>query len=85
MIPSNGTIHQHLLGHDLGHDSESYHHVTNPAESVFYGIFLVVANILGTFGNSLVVHASLRYGAFGLDRVTVTLIRHLAFADIFFQ
>ena len=56
------------------------------AESVFYAIFLAVGNIVGLFGNVLVIAATIGQQAnhFKLDHGTIILLRHLAISDVLF-
>ncbi|XP_063694102.1 galanin receptor 2b-like [Bolinopsis microptera] len=55
-------------------------------ESVFYAIFLAVGNLVGLFGNVLVIAATIGQQAnhFKLDQGTIILLRHLAISDVLF-
>ena len=58
----------------------------SPAESVFYAIFLAVGNLVGLFGNILVIAATIgeQSNHFKLDHGTVIFLRHLAISDVLF-
>ena len=47
--------------------------------SVAFGLVLI---LLGMTGNTIILLGSIKYNAFRLDKVTVTLIQHLAVSDL---
>ena len=45
-------------------------------------LYLILALIIGTLSNLVVIYASTKYRSFGLDKVTIYFVRHLAYADL---